>query len=174
MFGSRDPHSEKIRTLLQAAGEHAQAGSVPEAVSFGEGILLAVPGTEIERVLEAGGDLHHKILINSTNLLDGRSAGAEVLRLAKNARVVRAFNAVAWEVIANPHYGPTNATLLITGDDAEAKEIVAQLCRDIGFDPVDAGDSANSPNIETALGILWRLLAPQFGREWTLRVLRRV
>jgi 8-hydroxy-5-deazaflavin:NADPH oxidoreductase len=174
MFGSRDPQSDKIRTLLHTAGENAQAGSVQEAIAFGEVILLAVPDTEIERVLEEVGDLHHKILINSTNLKDGRSAGMEVLRLAKNARVIRAFNTVAWEVIANPHYGPTNATLFINGDDSKAKEIVAQLCHDIGFDPVDAGDSANIPHIETALGILWRILSPQFGREFTLRVLRRV
>lgn len=173
MFGSRNPQSEKIRALLLTAGENAQAGSVQEAIAFGDVILLAVPDTEIERVLEEVGDLHHKILINSTNLRDGRSAGMEVLRLAKNARVVRAFNTVAWEVIANPHYGPTNATLFLNGDDSGAKEIVARLGRDIGFDPVDAGDSTTIANIETALGILWRLFAPQFGREFALRLLRR-
>jgi predicted dinucleotide-binding enzyme len=51
MFGSRDPQSEKIRTLLHTVGENAQAGSVQEAIAFGEVILLAVPDTEIERVL---------------------------------------------------------------------------------------------------------------------------
>lgn len=60
MFGSRDPQSEKIRTLLHTAGENAQAASVQEAIVFGEVILLAVPDTEIERVLEEVGDLHHK------------------------------------------------------------------------------------------------------------------
>jgi len=173
MFSSRHPQSEKMRALLHTAGENAQTGSVLEAIDFGEVILLAVPGSEIEQVLGEAGDFQQKILINSANLLDGRSAGVEVLRLAKNARVVRAFNTVAWEVIANPQYGPTNATLFINGDDPEAKAVVARLGQEIGFDSVDAGDSATIPNVEKALGMLWRIFVPQLGREYTLRVLRR-
>lgn len=173
MLSSRHPRGDKMRALLSAAGENAHAGSVREAIDFGEVILLAVPDTEIEHVLTEAGDLQQKILINSANLRDGRSAGIEVLGLAKNARVVRAFNTIAWEVIANPQYGPTNATLFINGDDPEAKAVVARLSQEIGFDPVDAGDSAHIPDVEKALGILWRILMPQFGRECTLRVLRR-
>src|SRR5260370_40193508 len=73
IFGSRDLQSDKMRTLLHTAGENAQAGSEQEAIAFGEVILLAVPDTEIERVLEDIGDPHHKILITSTNLRNGRS-----------------------------------------------------------------------------------------------------
>ena len=47
MFGSRNPQSEKIRALLLTAGGNAQAGSVREAIAFGDVILLAVPDTEI-------------------------------------------------------------------------------------------------------------------------------
>lgn len=45
MFGSRDPNSEKVKLLLQVAGANAKAGTIKEAVAFGEVILLAVlPG----------------------------------------------------------------------------------------------------------------------------------
>jgi 8-hydroxy-5-deazaflavin:NADPH oxidoreductase len=173
MFGSRDPHSDKIRTLLQTAGTNAQAGTVQEAIAFAEVILLAVLPTDVERILDEAGDLNNKILINCTNRFDGKSADLEVLRLAKNARVVRAFNTLAWEVLANPQYGPINATAFLSGDDSVAKEVVAQLSSEIGLDPVDVGGSANMEKIETAIGTLWRILSPQFGRDYSLRILRR-
>jgi predicted dinucleotide-binding enzyme len=173
MFGSRDPQSDKIRTLLQAAGMNAQAGTVQEAIAFGEVILLAVLPTEVERVLEEAGDLNNKILINCTNRFDGKSADMEVLRLAKNARVVRTFNTLPWEVLANPQYGPINATAFLSGDNSEAKEVVIQLSQDIGLDPVDVGGSANMEKIETAMGTLWSILSPKFGRDYSLRILRR-
>jgi 8-hydroxy-5-deazaflavin:NADPH oxidoreductase len=173
MFGSRDPQSDKIRTLLQAAGANAQAGTVQDAIAFGEVILLAVLPTEVERVLEEAGDLNNKILINCTNRFDGKSADMEVLRLAKNARVVRTYNTLPWEVLANPQYGPINATAFLSGDDSGAKEVVAQLSCDIGLDPVDVGGSANMEKIETAMGTLWSILSSQFGRDYSLRILRR-
>ncbi|MBB6674549.1 NADPH-dependent F420 reductase [Cohnella nanjingensis] len=173
MFGSRDPQSDKIRTLLQTAGMNAQAGTVQEAIAFGEVILLAVLPTEVERVLGEAGDLNNKILINCTNRLDGKSADMEVLRQAKNARVVRTFNTLPWEVLANPQYGPINATAFLSGDDSEAKGVVIQLSQDIGLDPVDVGGSANMEKIETAMGTLWSILSPKFGRDYSLRILRR-
>lgn len=173
MFGSRDPQSDKIRTLLQTAGMNAQAGTVQEAIAFGEVILLAVLPTEVERVLGEAGDLNNKILINCTNRLDGKSADMEVLRLAKNARVVRTFNTLPWEVLANPQYGPINATAFLSGDDSEAKGVVIQLSQDIGLDPVDVGGSTNMEKIETAMGTLWSILSPKFGRDYSLRILRR-
>jgi predicted dinucleotide-binding enzyme len=173
MFGSRDPQSDKIRTLLQAAGANAQAGTVQEAVEFGEVILLAVLPTDVERVLEEAGDLNNKILINCTNSFDGKSADMMVLRLAKNARVVRAYNTLPWEVLANPQFGSINATAFLSGDDSGAKEVVAQLTSDIGLDPVDVGGSTNMEQIEKAMGTFWSILYPQFGRDFTFRVLRR-
>ena len=173
MFGSRSPQSDRMRMLLKEAGKNAQIGTIEEAFAFGEVILLAVPPAAVEDVLEKAGDLHQKILINSTNRQDGKSAGMEVIRLAKNARVVRAFNSLAWEVLLNPQYGSINASMFLVGDDPAAKMVIAGLCRDIGLDPVDAGSSQNIPLLEESLGTLWRLLAPKFGREYSLRVLRR-
>jgi 8-hydroxy-5-deazaflavin:NADPH oxidoreductase len=173
MFSSRSPQSDKMQMLYQEAGANAQIGTVQEAIEFGEVILLAVPPTAVEEVLEEAVDLHQKILINSTNRQDGKSAGMEVIRLAKNARVVRAFNSLAWEVLSNPQYGSINASMFLVGDDSAAKKVVAELCRDIGLDPVDAGNSENIPLLEESLGTLWRILAPKFGREYSLRILRR-
>ena len=108
-----------------------------------------------------------------TSRFDGQSAHEVVTRFAQNVRPVKAFNTLAWEVLINPQYEAGNASLFIAGDDAEAKEIVAQLCRDMGLDPVDSGGTAAIPVMETAFWPFYRLLVPHFGRDYSLRVLRR-
>jgi hypothetical protein len=40
------------------------------------------------------------------------------------------------------------ASLVLCGDDAEAKETVAGLVRDAGFDPVDAGGAERTADVE--------------------------
>lgn len=173
MFGSRDPKRDKVQALLRAAGSRAQAGTVQEAIDFGEVILLAVLPQAVEPILQEAGDLRNKILINCTNRFDGQSADLEVLRLARNARVVRALHTLPWETVANPGYDEANATVFMSGDHEGAKEVVAGLCRDIGLDPVDVGGSENMQKVEAAVGTLWGILSPQFGRDFSLRVLRR-
>ncbi|RNB87171.1 hypothetical protein EDM56_15940 [Brevibacillus fluminis] len=76
-------------------------------------------------------------------------------------------------MLAEPQFGSVNATAFLSGDDASAKEIVGRLSAEIGLDPVDVGDSANMEKIENAIGSLWGILSPQFGRNFSLRILRR-
>ncbi|WP_135556423.1 NADPH-dependent F420 reductase [Paenibacillus cymbidii] len=173
MFGSRDPHGERMRSLLREAGANAAAGTVREAAAFGEVLLLAVPPSELERIFADAGDLTGKIVINCTNRYDGKSADGEVRRLAGDARVVRAFHTLPWEVIAEPEYDAINASLFVSGDDAEAKAIVSGLAADIGLDPVDVGGSAEMAKVEEAIIALWGVFSPLYGRNYGLRVLRR-
>lgn len=172
-FGSRDPQSERMRALLESIGPNAAAASVKEAAAFGEIVVLAVPGTEIERVLEEAADLRRKIVVNATMLFDGRSADAEVRRLANGARVVRAFHTSTWEALANPQFSGGNVTLFMSGEDEEAKQTVASLGAEAGFDMVDADGDAAMTEIEKALFSFWTALSPRFGRDYAIRVLRR-
>jgi len=173
VFGSRDPRSERMRALLESSGRNATASSVREAASIGEILVLAVPGTEIERVLEETGDLRGKIVVNATMLFDGRSADAEVRRIAGGARVVRAFHTSTWEALANPRFGATNATLFMSGEDEEAKRIVSRLGSEAGLDMVDAEGPEAMAEIEKALLSFFMALSPRFGRDYAIRVLRR-
>jgi predicted dinucleotide-binding enzyme len=173
MFSSRNPESRAMQELLIASGKNAQSGSAKEVVQFSDVLLLALPPEAIDPFLEEAGDLNNKILINATNRRDGKSGGTEVIRLAKNARVIRAFNLVPHEILSKPKYQETNASIFIIGDDTEAKEVVSNLCTDINFDPVDAGKSENIVLLETAIGIMWKVFAPNFGRDFSVRILRR-
>src|SRR5437879_12400773 len=71
------------------------------------------------------------------------SSGAEALaKKIPKARVVSAFGTVPSEVlfgVFEVRRKATRPSLVYCGDDASSKKIAAQLIRDVGFDPVDAG-----------------------------------
>jgi len=71
------------------------------------------------------------------------SSGAEELaKRVPGARVVAAFNTIPSEVLFSVFErrgGSSSPDMLYYGDDQAAKTLAAQLARDVGFNPVDAG-----------------------------------
>src|SRR5205823_13247576 len=71
------------------------------------------------------------------------SSGAEELaKRVRKARVVSAVNTVPSEVLFGVFEARRKASrpsLVYCGDDSSSKRIAAELLRDVGFDPVDAG-----------------------------------
>jgi predicted dinucleotide-binding enzyme len=71
------------------------------------------------------------------------SSGAEELaRMIPTARVVSAFNTVPSEVLFGVYEAKSEGrrpSLVYCGDDEGGKAVAAELIRDVGFDPVDAG-----------------------------------
>src|SRR5581483_3811053 len=68
VFGVRDPNSDKTRATLSAIPQNARADSIENAITFGEIILLAIPGRTVEATLEQYGKaLNGKIVIDATN-----------------------------------------------------------------------------------------------------------
>ncbi len=132
--------------------------TLADTAAHADVLLLAVPCAAVKDVLETAGPLDGKVLIDATNNLSGGPAGAEIAAMAGGARTVKAFNTVFAQFFADPPAIPP--TLVFAGDDAEAKEIVADLIRAAGFDPVDAGDHAQSADLEAfarlVIGIAYR------------------
>jgi NADPH-dependent F420 reductase len=167
-FGSRNAH--KARQLAASLGPNANGGTQAEAVAFGEVILLAVPWTAAEETLKALGPFEGKILIDMTNPIKPTEAGMqlamghttsfaeEIARLVPGAKVVKAFNSIYFDNLDKPHYGAAKAGAFFCGDDDQAKAVVTQLSRDIGFDPVDSGPLTNARLLEP-LAVLWMQLA---------------
>jgi 8-hydroxy-5-deazaflavin:NADPH oxidoreductase len=168
VFGVRDPADTKLKGLLNSIRGKARAGSVKDAASFGEVVVLATPWPATEDAIKAAGDLSGKVVVDCTNPLlpdlsglapgTTNSAGEEVARWAKGARVVKAFNTIGAPNFANPTFGSERASMFICGDDADAKAVVTRLAADLGFEVVDAGPLSASRMLE-ALAMLWIHLA---------------
>ena len=122
---------------------------VHDAAKWGELIILAVPHEEARNAANAIGTLADgKVLIDVTNALDANmelavgfktSAAEELQKQLPKARVVKAFNTVFAKNQSTGRVGNEQITAFLAGDDPKAKEIVMQLTREIGFDPVDSG-----------------------------------
>ena len=145
-------HQEKLERLASDAGGNARAGTPREAAREADALLLAVHWSRMDDVLAQAGDLSGKVIMtcslpvnaDDTGLVLGRTtSGAEELaKKVPEARVVCAFNTVPSEVlfgVFEARRKTTRPSLVYCGDDADGKGIAAELIRDAGFDPVDAG-----------------------------------
>ena len=143
---------KKLEKLARDAGGKARAGTPAEAVQQADALLLAVHWSRVDDVLKQAGDLAGKIVVScslpmndddTALVVTHTSSGAEKLakRIPK-ARVVSAFNTVPSEVLFGVYEARRKATrpsLVYCGDDSRGKRVAAELIRDVGFDPVDAG-----------------------------------
>jgi predicted dinucleotide-binding enzyme len=143
---------QKLKTLARDARGKARAGTPREAAQEADAVLLAVHWSRTEDVLNQTGDLSGKVIVtcslpmnaDSTELVVAHtSSGAEELaKMIPKARVVAAFQTVPSEVLFGVHEARGKAgrpSLVYCGDDERGKDVAADLIRDVGFDPVDAG-----------------------------------
>ncbi|HUO28345.1 MAG TPA: NADPH-dependent F420 reductase [Bryobacteraceae bacterium] len=187
IFGSRDPESGEMQSLAARAtrpdGRPSRAGTFREA-GEAEVLLVALPWMATRAVLESFDGLIDKVLIDATNPLvpdlsgleigTSSSAAEHVAGWALGAKVVKAFNTVGYNIMADPAFGADRPVMLYCGDHADAKQIVRPLIADLGFDPVDAGPLRQARLLEP-FALLWISLAYQqgLGREIGFKLLRR-
>jgi predicted dinucleotide-binding enzyme len=142
----------KLKRLAREAANGARAGTPQKATADADALLLAVHWSRVDDVLRQAGDVSAKVVVtcslpmnaDDTDLIVAHtSSGAEELaRKIPAARVVSAFGTVPSEVLFGVFEARRRArrpSLVYCGDDVDAKEVAAELIRDAGFDPVDAG-----------------------------------
>jgi predicted dinucleotide-binding enzyme len=162
MLGTRSPESDKVQAWV-AEGETRSAGTFAEAAAFGELIVLATLGLAAEEALALAGPerLADKVVIDATNPLeypgDGSvrlavgfddSLGERVQRKIPESRVVKAFNTVGNPYMVDPGLPGGPPTMLICGNDADAKATVSRICWDFGWEPADLGPIERSRALE--------------------------
>jgi len=143
---------QKLKKLAREAKGKAQPGTPREAAQEADAVLLAVHWSRIGDVLKQTGDLSGKVVVtcslpmnddNTELVVAHTSSGAEELaKMIPKARVVSAFNTVPSEVLFGVYESKRKAnrpSLLYCGDDSSSKRVAADLIRDVGFVPVDAG-----------------------------------
>jgi predicted dinucleotide-binding enzyme len=143
---------QKLKRLAREAKGTARHGTPREAAQEADAILLAVHWSRVDEVLRQAGDLSGKVIVScslpmnadNTDLVIGHTtSGAEALaKKVPKARVVCAFNTVPSEVLFGVYEArrrTSRPSLVYCGDDRRSKEIAAELIRDVGFEPADAG-----------------------------------
>ena len=144
----------------------------------GEIVVLAVPYPAVADIVAKRGDqLAGKIVVDITNPLnfetfdslvvpaDG-SAAAEIAAALPSSRVLKAFNTTFAGTLASGAIGGLATTVLIAGDDADAKSLLAGVVTAGGLRAVDAGSLKRARELE-ALGFLQLTLAASEKISWT-------
>ena len=144
----------------------------------GEVVVLAVPYPAVADVIaQRGASLAGKIVVDITNPLnfatfdslvvpaDG-SATAEIAAALPQSRVLKAFNTNFAGTLASGTLGSLPTTVLIAGDDADAKSTLAGIVTSGGLEAIDAGALARARELE-ALGFLQLTLAVAEKISWT-------
>ncbi|WP_308799052.1 NADPH-dependent F420 reductase [Agromyces silvae] len=143
----------------------------------GDIVVLAVPHPSVaEIVAERGAQLAGRIVVDITNPVDfstfdslvvpaGSSFAAELAAQLPDSRVLKAFNTNFAGTIASKQIGDVTTTVLIAGDDEDAKQALAAVVRAGGLEAVDAGSLARAHELE-ALGFLQLGLAVQEKVGW--------
>ncbi len=144
----------------------------------GEVVVLAVPYPAVADVLaRRGGQLAGKVVVDITNPLDFQtfdsltvpadgSAAAEIAAALPESRVLKAFNTTFAGTLTPGTVGPLPTTVLIAGDDAEAKTLLAGIVTDAGLNATDAGSLRRARELE-AMGFLQITLAAAGKLPWT-------
>lgn len=157
-------NAEKARAA--AANNPGAIASPPEsALGDSSVVIVATAFADAVPALKSLGSLDGKVIIDITNPLSAdfmsltighdTSAAEEIAKAVPGAHVVKAFNTVFAQVLAE---GPTfpNGQIVpvfVAGDSERAKEVVQQIVQSLGFRSVDAGPLKNARYLEPVAGL---------------------
>ncbi len=180
MIGSREP--AKLAAWQAEKGAGIALGDFAATARHAEVIVLAVLGRAAASALDLAGhdNLAGKIIIDTTNPLDEKppvngvltyftgpneSLMEQLQQRVPAARLVKAFNSVGNSFMVDPSFSDGRPTMFICGNDAAAKQEVARLCEELGWDTEDMGLVESARAIEP-LCQLW-CVRGFYRNQWT-------
>ena len=162
LLAGRD--QEAARKIAADLGGHAEAASVDEAVDRADVLVLAVWLDAFEQLLAQYGErLVGKVIVDPTNpvgpdsdgnyrkVIPERESSGQILAglLPAGARLVKAFGTLSAPTLsAAARREPERAVLFYAADDNAAGDLVADLIRAGGYEPVRVGGLDQSIRIE--------------------------
>ncbi|MFN3752353.1 MAG: NADPH-dependent F420 reductase, partial [Thiobacillus sp.] len=168
---------------VAALGDKARVTNPEQAIAASDTVILAVPYAALPAIAQSVPDWQGKVLIDATNplapglsglLVGTTTSGAEELaKLARGARVVKAFNTTGAENMADSRYPQGAPMMPVCGDDAEARQRAMALATLIGFEAVDMGPLMAARYLEP-FAMTWIHLAIKqgHGRNFAFGMLR--
>jgi hypothetical protein len=179
-MGSRTVNNEEATTWAAHAGDTATHGTFADAAGFGELLFNCTGGMVSLAACEAAGEdnIADKVLIDVSNALDFShgmppslavgntdSVAEQLQRRFPNARVVKSLNTMNFAVMVNPSGVAGYHNVFVSGDDAEAKAVVAGVLGQFGWPTdavIDLGDIKSARGAE-ALVLFWVFLRGALG-----------
>jgi len=158
---ARDP--AKAQAVAQQFG--AKAVAADGAAKNADAIVLATGYADASTALRSVGDVAGKVVIDITNPLTAdymgltighsTSAAEEIARSAAGAEVVKGFNTVFAQVLAQgADFGAgQKVTVFLASDSERAKQTARALAESMGFDTIDAGGLKNARYLEPLAGL---------------------
>jgi predicted dinucleotide-binding enzyme len=149
------------RLWEQAGHDVTTLGREGGDASDADVVLVAVPSASISDALGKVTGLERKIAIDANNAFVGRNeeyeSFAHEVKAHTNGPTAKAFNAnfaVFYDQIGEQRVRPSQ---LYAADD-EAREVIEQLIRDAGYDPVSVGGLENARALEDFVpGVLGKI-----------------
>lgn len=139
----------------------ASAGAAVRA----DAIVLATSYDDAADALRAVGGLDGAVVIDITNPLSAdymsltighdTSAAEEIAKAVPEAEIVKAFNTVFAQVLADgADFGDgRKVTVFVASDSAKAKQTARELAESMGFETIDAGGLKNARYLEPLAGL---------------------
>lgn len=150
---------------VAAANPGAKAVPAANAAAGSEVVVLATGYGDAVAALRSVGDLKGKVVIDITNPLTpdymgltlghDTSAAEEIAKAVPGAEVVKAFNTVFAQILAEgADIGDgRKVTVFIAGDTERGKQTARVLAESMGFETVDAGGLKNARYLEPLAGL---------------------
>lgn len=165
VLAARDPNSETVKEAL-ARNARLEVRGPQAAVRAAEVVFLATPFQANEAALGAvAGELKGKILVDCTNpvgpglthgLNNVRSGTELVQELVPETQVVKAFSIYGFENFEDSAYPgyQVKPVMMYCGGDGAAKQTVAALIAELGWEPLDVGGLEQALHLEH-MTLLW-------------------
>jgi NADPH-dependent F420 reductase len=168
---------EVVVAASSADSAHEAARNVPdcraadspaEAARQAEAVILAVPADALDEVAgEIRDHVAGKPVVDVSNgpkaVEEGQSLAEDLQQRLPEAHVVKAFNSAFASKMADPTDGDRPLDGFIAGNDDAAKQAVASLVRDVGFEPLDVGDLRHARTLE---GMAWINISLNMEKGW--------
>ncbi len=184
-LGTRDPASTRDREgWTDVAG--VDLTTFADATVAAEIVVHAGNGLAALELLETAGDLTGTVLIDVSNPLDFSqgfpptlavkdtdSLGEQIQRAFPGARVVKTLNTLTAALMVHPETLSETTSVFVSGDDAEAKAVVASILDQMGHrEVIDLGGIETARGTEMWMPLWLRLMGALGTADFNLRIVR--
>ncbi len=156
---------DQVKAQALAKEHGASAADLADAAQGMDAVVVATPYEQAVAALRSVGNLSGQVVIDITNPLTAdymgltlghsTSAAEEIARAVPEIEVVKAFNTVFAQVMAEgADFGAgQKVSVFVASDSARAKQTASSLAESIGFQVVDAGGLKNARYLEPLAGL---------------------